>query len=413
MQNKLYFNLALFNNSKYLISFDIARCTALLLILFMHIEAGFNSYTGNSFINFLYVGPLGVPIFFFISGFLIFKSLNENPNSNFLNFTYKRVLRLIPLHHILLIIYVISLLIFSESLNNFQEISSSKIISSLFFGFGRFEKTYLSAGWALWPEFVFYSFTGLLLVEAPKDKFKSIFSGFALIFSSLLFPGGGLLRTSGIGGIEAIKPWSEGGSTIGILLTCLGNLICFLGISIFVQSFSNFISLSMKKNRFLLVKEYFTIFLTFILSSYFYSKGSYYFYFSSGAFLLLCFKKKNFLFLFIHYLILGLISLFSYRANNISLIIYFTFLFIPLLETLISRFNPFIKKTIRNLSKISYTIYLVQIFTIPIYFKISSYLWKDNILYWPSIINCLLFTIILSYFIWYILEKPLNKLFFG
>ncbi len=405
--------LSFFNNSKYLISFDIARCTALLLILFMHIEAGFNSYTGNSFINFLYVGPYGVPIFFFISGFLIFKSLNENLNLSFFNFIYKRSLRLLPLYYFLLILYILSILIFSESLNNFQEINFSKIISSLFFGFGRLEKTYLSAGWALWPEFVFYSFTALLLINAPNDKFKKIFTGLALIFGSLLFPGGGLLRTSGIGGLEAVKPWTEGGSTIGILVTCFGNLIAFLGISFFLKGFADFLSPLITKNRFLFIKEYFAILVTFILTSYFYSNGSYYFYFSSGAFLFLCLKKKNFLFLFIQFLTLGLISIFSFKSNIISLVIFFTFLFFPILEKFTLKFNHNMVKIIKIFSKISYSIYLVQIFSIPIYFKISRFLWKDNLLYWQSFFNCLFFTVISSYIIWYLIENPLNKIFFS
>ena len=107
MLNNTVKYLTKFNNSNYLISFDIARILAMLLILFLHIESGFNDYTGNSFDNFIYIGPLGVPIFFFISGFLIFKSLNDNTNKKFFNFWYKRSIRLLPLYYSLLIIYII------------------------------------------------------------------------------------------------------------------------------------------------------------------------------------------------------------------------------------------------------------------------------------------------------------------
>ena len=138
-------HIYLFNNKKCLLSFDIARGLALFLILFMHIEAGFNSYTDNSFTNFLYIGPFGVPIFFFISGFLIFKSLNDNPNKNFFNFWYKRSIRLLPLYYSLLIIYIICIYVFSENLNNFQNLIYQKFYLFYFFGFGRLDKTYLSA----------------------------------------------------------------------------------------------------------------------------------------------------------------------------------------------------------------------------------------------------------------------------
>ena len=64
MFKKIDSYLSLFNNSKYLISFDIARSIAMLVILFMHIESGFSSYTNKSFTNFVSFGSYGVPIFF-------------------------------------------------------------------------------------------------------------------------------------------------------------------------------------------------------------------------------------------------------------------------------------------------------------------------------------------------------------
>lgn len=411
MINKINAYLSFFNNKKYLLSFDIARGLALFLILFMHIEAGFNSYTDNSFTNFLYIGPFGVPIFFFISGFLIFKSLNDNPNKNFFNFWYKRSIRLLPLYYSLLIIYIICIYVFSENLNNFQELNLSKILSSLFFGFGRLDKTYLSASWALWPEFAFYSFTSLLLIKVPKGIFKRLFFGLILIGSSLIFPGGGFWGNFGAERIEAIKPWTEGASSTGILLTCFGNLIFVLGTSFFLQSLPNIFNLIFKNERFIFKKDNILILLTFILSSYFYLNGSLYFYFASGALLFFCFKIKNFQLLLYHFLLLILISKFSYINDINSLTIYFSFLFIPLLEKLTLRINSIFKRIIKFFSKISYTIYLVQIFTIPTYFKIASFYWRDNLLYWNSFINCILFTITLSYIAWQLLEKPLNKLF--
>lgn len=41
------------NNSAKLVPLDIIRVVACFFILFMHIESGFNSYTGNKFVNFL------------------------------------------------------------------------------------------------------------------------------------------------------------------------------------------------------------------------------------------------------------------------------------------------------------------------------------------------------------------------
>ena len=404
--------LTLFNNSNYLISFDIARILAMLLILFLHIESGFNDYTGNSFDNFIYIGPLGVPIFFFISGFLIFKSLSDKPNLNFFNFLYKRLLRLIPLYYSLLFIYILCILLFSGALNNYQEINLSKIITSLFFGFGRMDKTYLSASWALWPEFAFYSFTALFLIKGPEDNIKKLFTGLTFIGASQIFPGGGFLGTYGAWGIEAIKPWSKDASSIGILLTCFGNLTCVFGISFCLKVLKNFLNLIFKNNKYFLKRDNISILITFVLSSYFYSEGSYYFYFVAGAMLFICFKTKNLSILLIHISLLGIISLLSLKNDLNSLMIYFIFLFVPILEKLIVNFNSILKKIIKLFSKISYTIYLTQIFTIPIYFKIASFLWKENLIYWNNLINCFIFTIISAYIVWNILEKPFNKIFF-
>lgn len=326
-QIDLYFSF--FNNSRFLISFDIARSIALFLILFMHVESGFNSYSGNKFNYFLEIGSYGIPIFFFISGFLIFKSLNKKPIIKFSKFWFRRLSRLIPLYYSMLTIYIVCILSFSKILNNFQDINFSKIITSLFFGFGKMELTYLSASWSLWYEFVFYSFTSLLLIK------KNLF-------------------------IKRL----------------------------------NIVSL-----------------IIFFSSLFLYATGSVYFYFSSGAFLYLTLTTKRFRILPLHLMVLLAISIFSKKDDINSLILYAIFIIIPFFEKFFSKANPIFKEIINFLSKISYSTYLTQIFTIPIFFKINSLIWKVNLVYWKSLLNCIFFTIIISFFVWSYLEKPLKKLF--
>lgn len=330
MRKKIETYFSFFNNSKFLITFDIARSTALLLILCMHIESGFNSYTGNNFQNFVGIGSYGVPIFFFISGFLIFKSLNVTPVVHFSHFWRKRITRIVPLYYSMLIIYILCIIIFSKILNNFQEINLLKVLTSFFFGFGKMDLTYLSAAWSLWYEFVFYSFASLLLIN---------------------------------------------------------------------------------KNIFVYKRLEIIVFCIFILSLFLYANGSIYFYFSSGSFLFLIFKLKRFSYLAFHLITLFILSIFSNKDDLNSLIIYFIFIFISFSEKLLINLNIDLRNIINLFSKISYSAYLTQIFTIPIFYKIQYRIWQYDLVYWNSLLSCLLFTIIISFFVWSNLEKPLNKFF--
>ena len=401
--------LSLFNNNKYLISLDIARIVAVLLILLMHIESGFNSYTGNKLINFIYIGPYGVPIFFFISGFLIFRSLERKKQSIF-TFWYNRTAALIPLYYSLLFIYIVSIFIFSNYLNNFQEVSLSKVISSLFFGFGRMELTYLSASWTMWPIFVFYTYASLILIKVPKNYFIRLLIGSALISGSYLFPGAGLFGEYSLAGVPEINSWTIGTTSGGILLTCIGNFASILG-SYYIFTFLKIFTPIIVKSKFIFKRDNIFILGLFLLSSFYYFKGSNYFYFSAGAFLFYVFNLKKYSYLLAHFVVLLICSLISLRNNNYAFLIYFLFIFTPFLEDIALNLNEIIKKIINLLSKISYSIYLVQIFSIPLFFKISFIFWNKDLVYWKSLIGCLLFTIIISFVVWNILEQPLNQIF--
>ena len=410
MINKINATLSFFNNKKYLLSFDIARSLASFLVLFMHIEAGFNSYTNNRFINFIHVGSYGVPIFFFISGFLILKSINDKKISNILKFWYRRITRLLPLYYFLLFFYLICILIFSRNLNNIQEINPSKVITSLFFGFGKMEFSYLSASWILWPEFVFYSFTSLLLIKIKGISNQKLLIGTAILALSFLFPGAGLFGTYNFEGTSAILIDMPEASLAGILLTLIGNLLSAIGALIIFQGIIPNIKSDSSQDVYF-IKENFLFFLLIILSTYYFAKGEFYFYFASGAFLFLTFKYKKYFYFIVHFLTLLIISMISKSSDSNGLLIYLLFFFTPTLETLATNFNCRTKKIISLLSSISYSVYLTQIFTIPLFFKISYFFWKENLIYSQSIIICMIFTIIISFIIWSNLEKPLNKFF--
>jgi len=94
-------------------NFDLIRLVAALQVVFMH---GFfhlkinNEFLKNFFEKFIQYFP-GVPIFFTVSGFLIFWAFDRNPNLN--KYVTNRILRLYPALYICLLITILLLFLFS------------------------------------------------------------------------------------------------------------------------------------------------------------------------------------------------------------------------------------------------------------------------------------------------------------
>lgn len=90
------------------ISFDILRITAAIFVLIVHMEAwnGYPKNVGN--------GYFGVWLFFILSGYLIFESLDKYEQLNWdstMDYYKKRIIRIIPLYYsILIIIWIYDLI---------------------------------------------------------------------------------------------------------------------------------------------------------------------------------------------------------------------------------------------------------------------------------------------------------------
>lgn len=115
-------------NTSKLPNLDSVRAIAALLVVISHIELG-KSISGLQSVNkFFILGPIGVTIFFVLSGFLITYLLlleyNKNSKVKIKNFYMRRILRIWPLYFLVLLIGV---LIYPRN------ISFSAITLSVFF----------------------------------------------------------------------------------------------------------------------------------------------------------------------------------------------------------------------------------------------------------------------------------------
>jgi len=95
-------------------NFNLIRLFAALQVAIVH-SAGYLNID-IQYLKFLDLFP-GVPIFFFISGFLIIKSFKKNKNNKLKNFFYNRILRIYPGLFFCFILTIASIL-FSEYLKN-------------------------------------------------------------------------------------------------------------------------------------------------------------------------------------------------------------------------------------------------------------------------------------------------------
>ena len=95
-------------------NFNLIRLFAALQVAIVH-SAGYLNID-IQYLKFLDLFP-GVPIFFFISGFLIIKSFKKNKNNKLKNFFYNRILRIYPGLYFCFILTITSILL-SEYLKN-------------------------------------------------------------------------------------------------------------------------------------------------------------------------------------------------------------------------------------------------------------------------------------------------------
>ncbi len=174
-------------------NFNLIRFFAALQVAIVH-SAGYLN-VDTQYLNFLDLFP-GVPIFFFISGFLIIKSFKKIKKNKLKNFFYNRILRIYPGLYFCFILTCLSIL-FSQHLKtvdvNYYQLSLWLVTQLSFFQFYNpdFLRGYgvgVANGslWTISVEIQFYLLTFFiyLLLSKYKKLLMVVFSAF--IFLNIL-----------------------------------------------------------------------------------------------------------------------------------------------------------------------------------------------------------------------------------
>lgn len=162
---------------------DGFRFIAVMAVIFYHYYFWFSGFTEfrdyPSMVIFKY-GFLGVHLFFMISGFVIYRSLEQSSDAK--QFLGKRYLRLAPSLIVCSIITYVMIKYWDDS-GRLQLFDVETPLSFLFsftflnpdiwnFLLGTDNIRYVDgAYWSLWPEVVFYVSASIMYFNTPKEKF--------------------------------------------------------------------------------------------------------------------------------------------------------------------------------------------------------------------------------------------------
>lgn len=160
-------------SGKRLIELDSLRGIAALAVVFYHYTSRFGEKFHSSVItnkiSFTY-GHFGVELFFIISGFVIFMTVNQNMKP--LSFISKRVIRLFPVFWISMLFTTLMVMLFDIDelkVNSYEFIVNIFMIPSLFD-----IKAVDGVYWTLKVEWFFYFSIFFLLLIKKLDKISSI-----------------------------------------------------------------------------------------------------------------------------------------------------------------------------------------------------------------------------------------------
>jgi peptidoglycan/LPS O-acetylase OafA/YrhL len=149
---------------KEYLSIQILRALAAMLVVLMHLQVFYGDsmkYLGgrepymSRFFYFKVFGGCGVQIFFVISGFIMAFLKEKGESSNLADFILRRLTRIVPL-------YWIVTLFWTFFLAGFSNISTSRLLHSLFFIPEADNMTVVGPGWSLNFEMLFYLIFGIL-----------------------------------------------------------------------------------------------------------------------------------------------------------------------------------------------------------------------------------------------------------
>lgn len=154
------------------LSLDTIRGIAILFVVISHFLT--NSYVfnddditmlGNSSLNFSFFGNTGVILFFFLSGYLIIKSLNNTTSA--VSFLIKRLLRIYPTY----IFSICFVLIMPFIFDFYPSYNLSSVLSNVFFVNDFFNQIFINnVYWSLLVEIRFYFLIAIFYILSKKIK---------------------------------------------------------------------------------------------------------------------------------------------------------------------------------------------------------------------------------------------------
>ncbi|WP_368045683.1 acyltransferase family protein [Mucilaginibacter sp. BT774] len=174
----LIFN-SMLNEPYKLLSIQYLRGLAALGVVFCHFGFALTNYPVISSV--FNLGQIGVPVFFFISGFIIAYSLEKNgyKTSHFFTFLIKRSIRIDPPYWVVIALYIL----LGFTLNHLSAYRGvvfrydfAQFIAHIFYAvpFTRYS-FYNHIFWTLCVEFQFYLLIGLLYFLFKSKAYKVIF----------------------------------------------------------------------------------------------------------------------------------------------------------------------------------------------------------------------------------------------
>lgn len=172
-------------NSRILV-LDSFRGLAAVSVMLFHFTFLYNSIYNNLSIDFTFkYGFYGVQLFFMISGFVIFMSLNKVTSIK--DFFYKRFIRLYPTYWICLIMTTLFIVLFPLHL---YSVTLKQFLGNLTMVQGLLKIDNIDGSyWSLLPELMFYLMMTIIIKFKLHNKII-IFSSFwlALMFFSIIKP---------------------------------------------------------------------------------------------------------------------------------------------------------------------------------------------------------------------------------
>ncbi|MHD0614703.1 acyltransferase family protein [Morganella morganii] len=161
-------------NSKKIESIQVLRGIAALFVVLYHYRNIINStYSQGNLGDLLFnYGWIGVDLFFFISGFIIYKTTNKKTTAK--EFAIKRVFRIFPVYWVCLIMFLLaSWWTTSKGINFYSLFKSIVLIPNDYRSQGPFYGySLLSVAWTLSYEVFFYFIFLLSMVISRKYRFE-------------------------------------------------------------------------------------------------------------------------------------------------------------------------------------------------------------------------------------------------